>query len=999
MAAFKGVQKPIFQAKRVGLSQYRILGAIVAGVTLALAVASIALSIRAANELYYSAQETAQSQKRYDVSAELLLDVLDMETGVRGYVITDDADYLEPYRVASQKIAMHMALLKSHFRDTSESKTVIDELDLHVSAVANHLERVIAARRELDSAAAQSVIRSGQGKPIVDKVRELIGRFQNHEKRRYAELTDATNQSFSKAIATAIAAGLCVISFILFYFALTKHFNQSLVRQTALAISNEKNYRTLVDNAPIGIAQFSLDGSLTEANKLLCDLLQSSRESLITTNLFDMVLGDDRDGLRRKFDDLSSGSIEAITCQHRIVDSKLNKHWVMNALSLLRDDSGEPRSIVSAMVDESDQRSMEIVQKRMLAIVNGSNDAIISKNIHGIVTSWNPAAEKLFGYTEQEMIGESVFKIIPEELRNDEIEMLERCAAGQTIVPGSTIRLHRDGHRIDVLLNVMPLIDTTGASLGVCTIIRDLTSELQAAANLDESERRFRMLAENMSQFAWIANAEGWIYWYNKRWYDYTGTTLSDMEGWGWTKVHHPDHVERVVAHLNQCWKTGTPWEDTFPLRGQDGNYRWFLSRALPIRDGDGAITNWFGSNTDITEIIENEESLKKARKQAENASRARGEFLANMSHEIRTPMTAILGHADILAEHIENPDDIQNIATIRRSAKYLLQIINDILDLSKIDSGKFKTEAIEFSPSAILHELRSLLDVRADEKRLTFEVSIVGKIPRKIVSDPVRLRQILVNLAGNAIKFTDRGRVDVICSYVEESNKLRIAVRDTGIGISGDFLPGIFQPFIQADTSSTRAFEGTGLGLAISRRLACALNGDITVQSTLGEGSTFALEISCGVIPGDEWIEHLEPPVSSPSHDRFDSINGTILVVDDRRDIRYLVQNFLEKAGATVVLATNGLEAIDYLKTFNPIGDAVVAVVMDMQMPVLDGYTAAKELRELGFEKPIIALTANAMKEDREKCLLCGCNDYATKPLDGASLVHLVASNIRVKQ
>ncbi len=981
------------------MSQYRILGAIVAGVTLALAVASIALSVRAANELYYSAQETAQSQKRYDVSAELLLDVLDMETGVRGYVITDDADYLEPYRAASQKIAMHMALLKSHFKDTSESKTVVDDLDLHVSAVANHLERVIAARRELDSAAAQSVIRSGQGKPIVDKVRELIGRFQNHEKRRYAELTDATNQSFSNAIATAIAAGLCVISFILFYFALTKHFNQSLVRQTALAISNEKNYRTLVDNAPIGIAQLSLDGSLTEANKLLCDLLQSSRESLITTNLFDMVLGDDRDELRKKFDDLSLGSIEAFTWQHRIVDSKLNKHWVMNALSLLRDDSGKPRSIISALVDESDQRSMEIVQKRMLAIVNGSNDAIISKNIHGIVTSWNPAAEKLFGYTEQEMIGESVFKIIPEELRNDEIEMLEKCAAGQTIIPGSTLRLHRDGHRIEVLLNVMPLIDTTGASLGVCTIIRDLTSELQAAANLDESERRFRMLAENMSQFAWMAKADGWIYWYNKRWYDYTGTTLSDMEGWGWTKVHHPDHVDRVIAHLNQCWETGTPWEDTFPIRGKDGNYRWFLSRALPIRDGDGAITNWFGSNTDITEIIENEESLKKARKQAENASRARGEFLANMSHEIRTPMTAILGHADILAEHLENPDDIQNLATIRRSAKYLLQIINDILDLSKIDSGKFKTEAIEFSPSTILHELRSLLDVRADEKRLTFEVSIVGKIPKKIVSDPVRLRQILVNLAGNAIKFTDRGRVDVFCSYVEKSNNLRIAVRDTGIGISGDFLTGIFQPFIQADTSSTRAFEGTGLGLAISRRLACALNGDITVQSTLGEGSTFVLEISCGAISGDEWIEHLEPPITNPSHDRFDSIDGTILVVDDRRDIRYLVQNFLEKAGATVILATNGLEAIDYLKTFNPIGDAVVAVVMDMQMPVLDGYTAAKELRELGFEKPIIALTANAMKEDREKCLLCGCNDYATKPLDGASLVHLVASNLRVKQ
>ncbi len=981
------------------MSRYRILGAIVAGVTLALAVASIALSVRAANELYYSAQVTAQSQKRYDISAELLLDVLDMETGVRGYVISADAGFLEPYQNASQKIAMHMSLLKSHFTVSSESNAVLEELGLHVSAVSKHLERVVAARRELDFASAQSVIQNGQGKPLVDKIRELIGRFQIQEKRRYAELTDATNQSFAKAIATAIASGICVLTFILFYLALTKHFNDSLVKQTAVAISNEKNYRTLVDNAPIGIAQLSLDGSLTEANRLLCDLLQRSRDSLITMNLFDFVLQDDRDEFRKKYVDLAFGCIESFTWQHRITDSNLNKHWILNALSLLRDDHGKPRSIISAMVDESDQHSMEIVQRRMLAIVNGSNDAIITKNINGIVTSWNPAAERLFGYTQHEMIGQSVFKIIPEDLRDAEIELLEKCAAGQAIAPGTSLRVHRDGHRIEVLLNVTPLTDTTGASLGVCTIIRDLTSELQAAANLDESERRFRMLADNMSQFAWMANSDGWVYWYNKRWYDYTGTTLSEMEGWGWTKVHHPDHVDRVVAHLNQCWKTGTPWEDTFPLRGKDGNYRWFLSRALPIRNGDGAVTNWFGSNTDITEIIENEESLKKARKQAENASRARGEFLANMSHEIRTPMTAILGHADILAEHLENPDDIQNLATIRRSAKYLLQIINDILDLSKIDSGKFKTDAIEFSPSAILHELRSLLDVRADEKRLIFEVSILGKIPKKVVSDPVRLRQILVNLAGNAIKFTDRGRVDVICSYVKESNSLRFAVRDTGIGISSEFLSGIFQPFIQADTSSTRAFEGTGLGLAISKRLACALDGDITVQSTLGEGSTFVLEISCGTISTDEWIEHLEPPVSSPSQDRFDSIDGTVLVVDDRRDIRFLVQNFLEKAGATVVLATNGKEAIDYLQSSSPIGDSVVAVVMDMQMPVLDGYTAAKELRELGFEKPIIALTANAMKEDREKCLLCGCNDYATKPLDGASLVHLVARNLKASQ
>ncbi|MFO0939977.1 MAG: PAS domain S-box protein [Pirellulales bacterium] len=975
------------------MSQYRTLGLIVAGVTLCLALASIILSIRAANRLYLSAKDSEQSLKQYDTASDLLVDILDMETGVRGYAITDDPAYLAPYQDASKKIVMHLNLLTLH-----EDGQLFQDLEASVVNARAYFDQVVAAQRAADSATSRELLGKVQGKVNVDRVRDLVGRVQVQERRRYAQLVDETNMSFSNAIVTAIASGFCVISFILFYLALTKHFNSSLVKQTAIAITSEKNYRTLVHNAPIGIAQIGLDGKVTEANKLMCDTLQTTREQVVNSSIFDFVSGEDREVFRQKFSDLSFGCEESLTWQHKIIDSRGNGIWILNALSLLRDDNGRPNCIVAAMVDESDRYEAEVVRKQMEAIVNCSNDAVISKSFDGVITSWNPTAERLFGFTKDEIVGQTVFQMIPEDHHESEVTILSRCAASEFPEPMYTTRLHKDGHRIDVLLNVMPLFDTNGESLGICSIIRDLTGEKKAAASLLDSEKRFQMLADNMSQFAWMANPEGWIYWYNKRWYDYTGTTLPEMQGWGWTKVHHPDHLDRVVEHLNKCWETGAPWEDTFPLRAKDGSYRWFLSRALPIRDLDGRITNWFGSNTDITELIENEESLKKARQQAEDASKARGEFLANMSHEIRTPMTAILGHSDILAEHSVDPDNIQSVETIRRSSKYLLQIINDILDLSKIDSGKFKTELIEFSPSMLLHELWSLLDVRAAEKRLVFEVSISGKIPKTIVSDPIRLRQILMNLAGNAIKFTEHGTVTLICSFANETGLLSFAVSDTGIGIPEEFLENVFQPFVQADTSSTRAFEGTGLGLAISQRLAHALGGDISVSSKLGVGSTFILTIACATSNDLEWVDKLEQPIEQPATEKLQAIAGTILVVDDRRDIRLLVQTFLEKAGARVLLANNGQEAIDLMNERQPIGEGIAGVVMDMQMPIMDGYTAARELRRLGFSGPIVALTANAMKEDREKCLSCGCDDYATKPLDGAALVHVVASNLSKK-
>lgn len=422
-----------------------------------------------------------------------------------------------------------------------------------------------------------------------------------------------------------------------------------------------------------------------------------------------------------------------------------------------------------------------------------------------------------------------------------------------------------------------------------------------------------------------------------------------------------------------------------------DGTVRWLNVRKrihFEDRDGERIPVSGMVAIADITAQKNFEQSLQRAKESAETANRSRGEFLANMSHEIRTPMAAIIGHADILKDHLNDPDNLQVLETIRRNGSFLLNIINDILDLSKIDAGKLEVETQPVRPDAVVGDVRSLMDVRASEKELPLKVEFCGPVPETIDTDPVRQRQILLNLVGNAIKFTDHGEVRLVIRYDETSNRLSFDVKDTGIGIPCEKLNDLFEPFVQADNTSTRSFGGTGLGLAICKRLAVALGGDVAVVSELGKGSRFTLSLAVG--NAGQLVEpnlNLQPLAETKQQDL--RISAKVLVVDDRRDIRYLAQHFIEKAGGEVVTATNGREAVDIV--MSNAGNDIDVIVMDMQMPVMDGYEAATEIRNQGCGKPIIALTANAMNSDRDECLAAGCTDYTTKPLDSFKLVTMI--------
>lgn len=245
------------------------------------------------------------------------------------------------------------------------------------------------------------------------------------------------------------------------------------------------------------------------------------------------------------------------------------------------------------------------------ALVQHSFDAIISKDLNGVIQSWNPAAERVLGWSGAEIIGRPISFIIPSDRQGEEVEILNRIANGETIAKFETIRQHRTGRKVPVAVSISPLRDQKGAVVGASKILHDIGEIVEARKKLEDSELQFRTLANSIPQLAWIADGQGFIFWYNDRWYDYTGATLEQMRGWGWTEVHHPDHVDRVKIRIQESWDSGREWEDTFPLRGRDGEYRWFLSRAMPLLDRDGKVWRWFGTNTDITVQRQNEEQIR----------------------------------------------------------------------------------------------------------------------------------------------------------------------------------------------------------------------------------------------------------------------------------------------------------------------------------------------------------------------------------------------------
>lgn len=413
---------------------------------------------------------------------------------------------------------------------------------------------------------------------------------------------------------------------------------------------------------------------------------------------------------------------------------------------------------------------------------------------------------------------------------------------------------------------------------------------------------------------------------------------------------------------------------------------RTFIVNCSPVLGAGNEHNGVLISLDDVTQLEENKAELERAKEDAESANRAKSEFLANISHEIRTPMNAVLGFTDLLRRGYDKneSDRRKHLDTLRSSGEHLLQLINDVLDLSKVESGQVEMERMECAPHRLIRDVAKVLAVKAQEKGISLELDADGPVPEHVTCDPTRLRQIVTNLVSNAIKFTDKGRVRVVMRLAAGEGEPRFAIDviDSGVGIAEDKLDSIFDAFVQADSSITRRFGGTGLGLAISRRYARLMGGDVVARSEVGRGSVFTVTVEPGPLDG---VRMLEPREALAAEEAGVADVATwafpasrVLVVDDGEENRELVRLVLEEAGIEVEGAENGEVGVAKAQR-----ERFDVILMDMQMPVMDGYTAASLLRRKGVQLPIIALTADAMKGFEQKCREAGCTGYLTKPID----------------
>jgi len=538
--------------------------------------------------------------------------------------------------------------------------------------------------------------------------------------------------------------------------------------------------------------------------------------------------------------------------------------------------------------------------------------------------------------------------------------------------------------------------------------------EMRRLAENTASELKSRQFILEKATCMAVTNTDGLITSVNDAFCELTGYSREELIGQDHRLLKSGYHPAEFFAELYAAITSGRIWHGEVKNRKKDGSMVWLETTIVPVTGLDGKIKEYAAIRSDITERKRTEEELQNATAMARAANQAKSEFLANMSHEIRTPMTAILGFADLLLEDgdiVKAPQRrVEAVRTITRNGEHLLAIINDILDLSKIEAGRMSVERIATSPTAIVQEVLSLMGVRAIEKQLPLRVTWPATLPDKVLSDPLRVRQILMNLVGNAIKFTNTGAVEIRVSaerLTASEVELKFAVADTGIGMTPEQTERLFRAFSQADSSVSRKFGGTGLGLRISQRLATMLGGTLTVASEYERGTTVTLSLSVACDPTTPWVT---PEIETDASKRQDAQNAIsaitavsltglrILLAEDGLDNQRLLTHVLKKAGADVCVVDNGHKAVEHLTIDGTItGELQLEpefdiVLMDMQMPVMDGYTASALLRSKGNSVPVIALTAHAMAGEREKCISAGCIDYATKPIQRELLLRQVA-------
>jgi PAS domain S-box-containing protein len=640
---------------------------------------------------------------------------------------------------------------------------------------------------------------------------------------------------------------------------------------------------------------------------------------------------------------------------------------------------------------------------RLVAAIESSEDAIVTKSLEGVIVTWNARAERMFGYSRDEVIGQPITILIPEDHIDEEPSILARLRRGERIEHYETVRRRKDGTLIDISLSVSPIKDASGRIIGAAKFARDITRQKRTEEALSASNRRFQLMADSAPVMIWISDMTQGYTWFNRTWLQFTGRDLAREIGFGWTQSVYPGDLDRCMQTYTTHFDAREPFRIEYRLHRHDGVWRWVINTAIPLLEGpQSTFSGYIGSCIDITELkqaAEEREALlqseRSARSAAERLGRVKDEFLATLSHELRTPLNAILGWTTLLRRLPPgSPDHAKGLETIERNSRVQAQIIADLLDMSGIISGKVQLDLHWVSLNEVVNAAIDAIRPSAQAKGLRLRTTLDDELGLTR-GDPNRLQQIFWNLLSNAVKFTpSNGHIDVVLE--RNHSHVEISVQDSGIGIKPEFLAFVFDRFRQADASTSRNYGGLGLGLSIVKHLAEMHGGSVRVRSAgEGQGTTFIVALPISAVPSDAVDQHEGLIFSSADEYALEmpSLAGlTALIVDDELDSRTLVGRLIEERGGRAILAGGAAEALDVLAR-----ERVNVLVSDIGMPHRDGYGLIREIRKrnpLGSGRvPAIALTAYARAEDRQRALLAGYQMHLAKPIEPRELIAGVAS------
>lgn len=662
------------------------------------------------------------------------------------------------------------------------------------------------------------------------------------------------------------------------------------------------------------------------------------------------------------------------------------KAWFTFSYSPVHDEAGAVAGMYCAVTETTHQvlaqlnRLQEVDRLRHLFEQAPGLMAIYRGPDH-VIELVNSAYRQLVG--QRDLVGRPVREALPEVEGQGFFELMDKVYRTGEAVTGREVpinlRRQPDGtlqqRFVDFLFQSVK--DDTGRVAGIFVQGTDVTDSVIATLALRESEQRLRQLANTIPHLAWMADSDGWIHWYNDRWYEYTGTTLEQMQGWGWQSIHDPEKL----PHMMEVWKTsietGVPFETTFPLRGADGTYRTFFTRAAPLRDAAGRIIQWFGTNTDVTPLEQAHDDLRLA-------NRRKDEFLAMLAHELRNPLAPINTAAELLSMNALDAERVrQTSGIIIRQVGHMTQLVDDLLDVSRVTRGLVTLHKETLDVSGVVAEAVEQVQSMVREKRQRLTVQIPDR-PVFLAGDRTRLIQVVANILNNAAKYTPENGNIVLAVAVREP-RIEISVRDDGTGMTPALLPHVFDLFTHAERSPARSQGGLGLGLALVKSLVELHGGSVHAHSDgPNRGSTFSVVLP-GIVHAPGRAEG-KAGVAAPDA-RSNALN--LMVVDDNPDITRTLSLLLQTIGHTVSVENTGQRAIERARQQAP-----QVLFLDIGLPDMDGYELARRLRSLPqtARSMLVAVTGYGQPRDRELAREAGFDHHLVKPVKLASILSLLA-------